>query len=130
MRERGRWFWHIAAGLVVLPLLALHMAIMHLDQTLGLLNPAGGHPIDWANGVARGQRLFFTITYPILLGAALYHGLYGFRTILFELQPAGWLKRTISAALLVVGVALFAIGLWAALTAHSVAKAAGPTIGG
>ena len=80
--------------------------------------------------VSRGKTLFFTITYPILLGAALFHGFYGLRTILFELSPAAWLKRTISAVLLVVGLALFAIGLWAALNAHSVSRAASPLIGG
>ena len=34
--------------------------------------------------------LFFTVTHIFLLGVALYHGLYGLRTIVFELglKPA------------------------------------------
>ena len=43
MKERGLWFLFLVAGLVVLPLLALHMAVMHLDGTLAVGNPAGGH---------------------------------------------------------------------------------------
>ncbi len=30
---------------------------------------------------------FFTVSYMVLLGAALFHGLYGLRNILFELGP-------------------------------------------
>jgi succinate dehydrogenase / fumarate reductase membrane anchor subunit len=84
MRDQKLWFWHIAAGVVVLVFLALHMAIMHLDSLINISNPAGGHPIDWANVVARGQSVFFATTYIVLLGAALFHGLYGLRNIIFE----------------------------------------------
>ncbi len=55
MRDQGLWTWHIISGLVILILLGLHMGIMHLDYVLGIFNPAGGHPIDWANVVARGK---------------------------------------------------------------------------
>ena len=48
IRDQKLWTWHLAAGLLILVLLGLHMAIMHLDAVLGLFNPAGGHPIDWA----------------------------------------------------------------------------------
>lgn len=116
-------------GVVILPLLALHMAVMHLDQILGLFNPQGVDPVAWANVVARGKTLFFTITYPILLGAALFHGLYGLRTLLFELTPPAWLKTAISSALLVVGAGLFALGLWAAVKGFEVARAAAATMG-
>ncbi len=55
MKEQGMWTWHMGAGVVILVFLGLHMAIMHLDAALGLIfSPAGGHPIDWANVVARG----------------------------------------------------------------------------
>jgi len=87
IRDRKLWTWHVAAGLMILVLLGLHMAIMHLDSLLGLFNPAGGQPIDWDNVLARSQSLFFTATYILLLGAALFHGLYGLRNILFELDP-------------------------------------------
>lgn len=121
MKERGLWFLFLVAGLVVLPLLALHMAVMHFDGTLAVGNPAGGHPIDWANVAARGRSMAFAFTYPLLLGAALFHGFYGLRTILFELGPAAGIKKAISLLLLLAGLALFVYGSWAAVTAHQLA---------
>jgi succinate dehydrogenase/fumarate reductase cytochrome b subunit len=125
MRDQKLWTWHLAAGVVILVFLGMHMTVMHLNIAIPLkgLNPAGGHPIDWANVVARGKSAFFMVTYVVLLGAALFHGLYGLRNILFELDPARWLKRTISTLLLVGGIALFLLGTWAAIAGAALAKA-------
>ena len=122
MRDQKLWTWHLAAGVIILFLLGLHMAIMHLDALLGIFNPAGGHPIDWANVVARGQSLAFTTIYILLLGTALFHGLYGLRNILFELDPAPPLKKALSWVLILVGVGLFIFGTWAAWVGHQVAS--------
>ena len=122
MRDQKLWTWHLAAGVIVLFLLGLHMAIMHLDALLGIFNPAGGHPIDWANVVARGQSLAFTVIYILLLGAALFHGFYGLRNILFELDPAPPLKKALSWVLIMVGIGLFIFGTWAAWVGHQVAS--------
>jgi succinate dehydrogenase hydrophobic anchor subunit len=125
MRDQKLWTWHLAAGVVILFLLGLHMTVMHLNVTVPLrgLNPAGGHPVDWANVVARGRSAAFMLSYVTLLGAALFHGLYGLRNILFELDPARWLKRTISVVLLVGGIGLFVLGTWAAIAGFSLARA-------
>jgi len=125
MRDRTAWTWHIGAGVVILVLLGLHMAIMHLDASLGIASPAGAKPVDWASVVERMKGLFFTVTYVILLGAALYHGFYGLRNILMELNPGAGLRKTINVGLTVVGLALFAFGTWAALAAPGVATTAG-----
>jgi succinate dehydrogenase hydrophobic anchor subunit len=122
MRDQKLWTWHLAAGVIILFLLGLHMAIMHLDALLGIFNPAGGHPIDWANVVARGQSLAFTTIYILLLGTALFHGLYGLRNILFELDPAPPLKKALSWVLILVGVGLFIFGTWAAWVGYQVAS--------
>jgi succinate dehydrogenase / fumarate reductase membrane anchor subunit len=115
MRHQSLWTWHIGAGIVVLVFLALHMAIMHLDALLGLPHsPAGGHPIDWANVVARAKSAFFAVTYVVLLGAALFHGLYGARNIIFELGPGPVVKRTVDWLFLGTGLGLFILGSWAA----------------
>jgi len=123
MRHSRLWTWHILAGLVILVLLGLHMVIMHLDEILPLagLNPAGGEAIDWANVVARGKMAFFMVTYIILLGAALFHGLYGLNTIVAETNTASGLKRFTAAALTVLGVALFVVGAYAAVAARGLA---------
>ena len=115
IRDQKLWTWHLAAGLIILVLLALHMAIMHLDALLGIFNPAGGHPIDWENVVARSQNAFFAVTYILLLGTALFHGLFGLRNILFELAPPAPLKRALSWVLILMGSGLFVFGAWAAL---------------
>lgn len=124
MRDQKLWTWHVLAGLVIALFLGLHMTIMHLEVVVGAGNPAGGHPIDWANVVARGKTLFFPITYVVLLGAALFHGLYGARNILFELNPPPLLKKAIGAVLLLLGIGLFVLGTWAAVASHTLARAA------
>ena len=90
MRETKYWTWHMAAGVVILFLLGLHMLIMHMGGITRLFAPYGGEAVSKENSLSRDGMLFFTVTYVLLLGVALYHGLYGLRTILFELtlKPA------------------------------------------
>lgn len=125
MRDRTLWTWHIGAGVVILVLLGLHMAIMHLDATLGIFGTPGAEPVEWESVVLRAQSLLFTVTYVLLLGAALYHGLYGLRNILLELNPGATLRRTINVGLSLVGLALFGFGTWAALAAPGAATMGG-----
>lgn len=115
MRDQALWTWHLLAGAVIAVLLGLHMGIMHLDAILKIANPAGGHPIDWANVAARTKSAAFMVTYILLLGAALYHGFYGLRNILYELNPNRALKQAISAVLVLAGIGLFAVGTWSAV---------------
>ena len=122
MRDQSLWTWHVGAGVIILVFLGLHMGIMHLDYTLGIFNPADGHPIDWANVVARGKSTFFMITYVVLLGAALFHGLYGLRNILFELNPSAGIKSFLSWILIFAGVSLFIAGTWAAWASFQLAQ--------
>jgi succinate dehydrogenase hydrophobic anchor subunit len=126
MRDQKLWTWHLAAGVVILFLLGLHMTVMHLDGVVHFagLNPNGGHPIDWQNVVARAKGTGFMVTYVLLLGAALFHGLYGLRNIVFELNPAVWLKRTVSTVLLLGGLGLFVYGTWAAIEGFNLARLA------
>ncbi len=122
MRDQGLWTWHVAAGVVILILLGLHMTIMHLDVVVGIFNPAGGHPVDWANVVARGNSAGFMINYIVLLGAALFHGLYGLRNILFELNPPLGLRKTLGWLLMLAGIGLFIVGSWAAWASFGLAR--------
>jgi succinate dehydrogenase hydrophobic anchor subunit len=125
MRDRTLWTWHIGAGVVILVLLGLHMAIMHLDQTLGIFGTPGAEPVEWESVAARAKSVFFTVTYILLLAAALYHGFYGLRNILMELNPGAGLRKTINVGLSVLGLALFAFGTWAALAAPGAATTVG-----
>lgn len=125
MKDQKLWTWHLGAGAVIAVFLGLHMLTMHVDGLIPIraLNVASDHrAVDWVNVVARGKSTFFAVTYVVLLGAALFHGLYGLRNILLELNPAAWLKKTLGVVLLVSGLGLFAFGTWAALAGHALAR--------
>jgi succinate dehydrogenase / fumarate reductase membrane anchor subunit len=71
------------------------------------------------------KSMFFAVTYVVMLGAALYHGLYGLRNILLELNPGAGLRKSINVALSVLGLALFAFGAWVAVAAPGVVSRMG-----
>lgn len=123
MRDQRWWTWHVGAGIVILVFLGLHMAIMHVDTILGIFNRPGTEAIDWSNVVARAKSTFFMVTYIVLLGAALFHGLYGLRNILFELNPGAGLRKGLSVLLVVVGIGLFGLGTWAGWASFALARA-------
>jgi succinate dehydrogenase/fumarate reductase cytochrome b subunit len=123
MRETKYWTWHMAAGVVIFFLLGLHMTVMHLGGITHFFAPYAGEAVSKANSLFRDGSFFFTVTYIILLGVALYHGLYGLRTILFELTLKPAIEKAISVVLLVVGLGLFGLGTWAAIAVHAIAIA-------
>ena len=114
------WTWHLGAGLVLIVLLGLHMFGMHLNDILHL---AEGDPISWESVAARAVEISQVLFYILFLGFALYHGLYGLRNILLELNPSPGMAGFINKALIVVGLVLFAFGTWAAIAARSTAMA-------
>ncbi len=125
MRETKYWTWHMAAGVVIFFLLGLHMLIMHVGGLTHLFAPEGGGAVSVANVEYRDRMLFFTVTYVLLLGTALYHGLYGLRTILFELTLKPAIEKAVSFVLFILGLGLFGLGTWGAVTANAVAAVAG-----
>lgn len=126
MRDQRLWTWHIGAGTVILVLLGVHMTLMHLHGVIPLASatPNGGLPIDWANVAARAKSGAFLVSYILLLGAALFHGFYGLRNILFELNPGDAAKKGLNALLTAAGVLLFAVGTWAAWATFTMARGA------
>jgi succinate dehydrogenase hydrophobic anchor subunit len=124
VRDQRLWTWHLAAGAVILVFLGLHMTVMHLEQVVRIFNPDPAEPIAWANVVARAKSGFFLVNYIVLLGAALFHGFYGLRNIVFELNPGTGVKKAVSGLLVTAGVILFAVGTWAAWMAFQAARAA------
>jgi succinate dehydrogenase hydrophobic anchor subunit len=112
MRETAFWTWHMLAGVLILFLLGLHMIIMHLDVMIGWFLPLGGSAVIWDNVIARSKMVFFIVIYTLLLGAGLYHGLYGFRTILFELSPPKNIKAVINIGFWCLALLLFGIGTY------------------
>lgn len=121
--EVGYWTFFIIAGIVVFILLFFHMVIIHMDQLLGVFNPAGGSALDWKNVIYRSHSAFFTTIYIILLAAALYHGFYGLRTIVFELGLKKSAERLVTIAVWVIGIFLFCVGVYANLAIYTVKAA-------
>ncbi|MBI4966439.1 MAG: hypothetical protein HY913_24375 [Desulfomonile tiedjei] len=121
MKETAYWTWFIIAAIVILVLAGLHMVVMHLPA-LGVYNPASGAATDWQNVAFRSQHQFIAFTYIILLAAALYHGLYGLRTIVFELGPTKAFQEVFTVVLWIVGLILFGVGAYADLAAKSVGR--------
>ena len=123
MREQRLWTWHMGAGVVILVFLGLHMTVMHLEGIVGIFNPAEGElPVAWANVVERSKSAFFMVTYIVLLGAALYHGLFGLRTIIEELNPGAAVRKAVAAVLTVGGLLLFAFGTFSAWASYQLAR--------
>jgi len=115
------WTWHMAAGVVILFVLGLHMLIMHMGPTTHLFAPNGGESVSVQNSLFRDGQLFFTVTYILLLAVALYHGLYGLRTMLFELTLKPAAEKAITVVLVLVGLGLFVLGTWGTVIAHGIA---------
>ena len=115
MRESKLWFWHILTAVVILVLLGVHMGIMHLSEILGFFGIGSGDPVNSANVFRRSQEAIFMVTYILLLGAGLFHGLYGLRSMLFELSLSRSLEKAIGGLCAVAGIGLFIYGSYTAI---------------
>ncbi len=118
MKNSITWTWHLLAGAALAFLLGMHMFIMHLDDVLNLLGNGEMKAVSFAAVAERGKQVFFLVSYVLLLVAALYHGLYGLRTVLFELTLAPRLEKVITALFFVFGAVLFVYGTMAAVSAY------------
>jgi len=108
MRESTLWLMHLTAGAVMLVVLGIHFGVMHLG---GLFGYAPGEVLTFTSVNERSGQLFYVVVYMILLVAALYHGLYGLRSILYELSFIGpALRKTINVLLVLAGWGFFFFG--------------------
>jgi|WetSurMetagenome_2_1015567.scaffolds.fasta_scaffold1654426_1 succinate dehydrogenase hydrophobic anchor subunit len=107
MKESTLWFLFILSGAVMVLLLAIHMAIMHLDSLL-LYCGIGYKDVLNAQSVAQRSRMIFhVIVYMLLLASALFHGLYGLRSMIYELPLKEFYKKMTDVAVLLAGVLFF-----------------------
>ena len=111
MRSRY-WFVNLLSGLAILVLLGWHMAVMHLDDLLGVLVSVSANPLEWEHVVARGRSAVVAGTYVLLLGFALFHGFYGLRTVLTEYWPSKSAETLITAVCWTAGSVLFTVGTY------------------
>ena len=114
MRESTLWFFHFIAGAVILFLLGIHMGVMHWDYILVQLGMMGDKEVlSYASVVQRSEMVFHLVVYIMLLGLALYHGLYGFRSIVLELSFVKTIHRPVSIVITIGGFLLFIFGAYA-----------------
>lgn len=117
MKNSIAWTWHLLTGAALAFLLGTHMFIMHLDDVFNFFG--GGKAVSFAAVAERGKQASFAISYILLLAAALYHGLYGLRTVIFELTLAPRVEEMITTLFVVIGMALFVYGAVVAVSAYS-----------
>lgn len=115
MRESRLWSWHILSGVIILVLLGFHMGIMHLSHILLFMGIGSGDPVQADQVFQRSRQAAYMITYVLLLGAGLFHGLYGLRSIFFELSLPKIAEKTIGGILAVAGIGLFLYGSYIAV---------------
>ena len=115
MRESRLWFWHILSAVVILVLLGLHMGTMHLSALLNMIGIGSGDPTGSPQVFHRSQQAVYMIIYILLLGTGLFHGLYGLRSIFFELSLSKTLEKLIGGIIAVAGIALFLYGSYVAI---------------
>ncbi len=115
MRESKLWSWHILSAGIILVLLGTHMTIMHLGALMNMVGIGSGDPIQSAEVFHRSQQFIYMVGYILLLGAALFHGLYGLRSMLFELSLSRISEKVIGGLCAVSGIALFIYGSYVAV---------------
>jgi len=116
MRESKLWFLHIITAIIILVLLGSHMGIMHMGSILGKMGfDFSDHPTNSEEVFARSRQVLFMVVYIALLGTALFHGLYGLRSIFYELSLPKVLEKTVGRLLCVAGIALFLYGSYVAV---------------
>jgi len=124
MRESKLWFLHIMSGAALIILLGLHTVIMHFDTVLGwlglaqALGSANGGPLEFGNVLMRMQSASHTAVYLLLLFIGLYHGLYGLRSLIFEIPCSAKAKHAVSYLLVLIGLVVACWGSYTILLGY------------
>lgn len=119
MKESTFWSWHILAAIAMIVVLTIHMGVMHLDNLMILLGFGQEDVLSFQSVLERSKSIYYLFIYLILLGAALYHGLYGFQTILFETSIGKKLAKPIKVLIPIGGFLLFIWGAYAIIVGYT-----------
>lgn len=115
MKESTLWLLHLLTGALILFLLGFHMILMHLNGILSLFGVDWGDVLSYSSVAQRGKEIGHFLVYMGLLVFALYHGLYGLRSMLFELNLRKTGERVVSGILIVIGLVLLVVGTYSAV---------------
>jgi succinate dehydrogenase hydrophobic anchor subunit len=111
MRESRLWSLHMLSAAALLALLSLHMGLMHYAAVMKFLGLAVDPVLGYAAVAARDRSVLVKVIYALLLGFALYHGLYGARGVLREIWPSPRAGRAIDVGAVLFGLLVFGYGL-------------------
>lgn len=109
MRESTFWNFFMMAGILLLVFLGFHMFYLHLAPFFGMNYES---LLEFTQVKLRAHSTFFFILYLVLLLLALYHGLYGLRTILIEAGLKGKSEKIVTTLIVLFGLFLFSYGTY------------------
>ena len=110
MRETRLWSLHILVIPIIAVLLGMHLALMHYAPVFYGMSVDQAR--EFSTMIERGKSVAQFVIYILLLAAGLYHGLYGLRGILRELPLTPTLVKVVDVGVLLLGLALFALGTY------------------
>lgn len=119
MREAHFWLLQLVTGVVLIALLGLHMIAIHLETILGFFGLGAGEALAYASVMERAASSSWTWFYIIFLALALYHGLYGLRTIILELSLSRTAGTVVTVLLLAIGIIAFSFGTYVTWQAYA-----------
>ena len=110
MRETRLWSLHILVIPIIAVLLGMHLALMHYAPVFYGMSVDQAR--EFSTMLERGKSVAQFVIYILLLAAGLYHGLYGLRGILRELPLTPTLVKVVDVGVLLLGLAIFALGTY------------------
>lgn len=110
MRETRLWSLHILVIPIIAVLLGMHFALMHYAPVFYGMSVEKAR--EFGTMIERGRSVAQLVLYILLLAAGLYHGLYGLRGILRELPLTPGLAKAVDYGVLLLGLAVFALGTY------------------
>ncbi len=108
-RNESVWLWlvKILAGLLVIVVLGIHFVINHAVAPGGLLT--------YENVIQYYKTPIVPIMEIFFLVVVITHSFLGLRSILLDLNPAYWIRRTMDTVFLLFGAGCILYGSWLVL---------------
>ena len=97
------WLLQRLSAIIIFAILVTHIVVTHYTTP--------GEPITFAESIQRLDNPIFVVLWLLLLGAALYHILYGVRNIILDFVTITN-KRTLTQALFGIGIIIFGVGVF------------------
>jgi len=112
MRHTYLQLLQIVSGVFIVVLLGIHMIVSHLDAVLGFFGVDVIEPTSWQAMIGRADKGVWAGLYIALLAFVLYHGLYGLRNIIIEMNPSVKTERMVTRVFIVFGIIAFIVGTY------------------